>query len=115
MAVVGWLQWDDDFCFDCQGIEPDDRCRVSALCDKPIFCSWCFDYSPEFRLIRRNKTSRDEWECTACGGECFSCQTAGCSNMARGGHNAVTPPCLLTFVLPPSNRVFTVLHIDLVV
>ena len=71
---------------DClKGIDPEDRTR-SGTESAPIFCSWCFRNSrDDFVLVRRNKTSRDEWECTACGGECFSCQNAGCGNMARGG------------------------------
>eukprot|EP01051_Picozoa_sp_SAG22_P005095 SAG22_NODE_294_length_12872_cov_47.391372_3_plen_1542_part_00 len=81
----GYALWDDDLCFDCKGIGFDEQ-HLRSTAATPIFCSWCFATSPGFKLVRRNKTSRDEWECTQCGGECFRCQKpGGCENMARGG------------------------------
>ena len=49
----GFALWDDDFCFDCAGIAPEDRTRLGTA-ESSVFCSWCYDYSPEFKLVRRN-------------------------------------------------------------
>ena len=89
----GYALLDDDQCYDCAGVTPEER----ELSGAPRFCSWCFEYSAKFTLTKINKTSRDEWECTMCGGVMHCCQqgsdlgsslgvsSAACRNMARGG------------------------------
>ena len=77
--------WDDDYCFDCMGVHPAERVLVHVEGAPPRFCSWCFDYSPVFKLVQKNGATRDEWECGTCGGTCHKCAMTTCPHLARGG------------------------------
>jgi hypothetical protein len=79
----GHNDWDDEQCALCDG-------TIKSWGKKPTstrgYCSWCFEKT-DHKLVQKNTTRRDVFECLSCGRRTLPCRSDGCGDFARG-HSA---------------------------